>query len=416
MQLLNCNKVFFAAFIICIISVFEIAAQDLTPPVNPRGHKLFYFPINRTELLYDYSNNAAMLAALDALLADTTINSQIDTVYVIGAASPKGSHSYNERLAKGRTAALKEYITSCPNIEESRIVCNAIGVDWVGFRSLVASDQDIPNRHILLELLIQHLSEDRLLYHLTYKMDIEMLDYLVERIYSKLQYTSVRVLLKDGRMIPETSSPFEEPETKVEKIIHDTVVVHDTVCIIKKDTVPEKKFAILLKNNLLYDVALLPNLAVEIPFGDRWSALVGGYWSWWDTDAPRWWSYRIQWVWLEARRWWIKPDATPLDGWFTGLYVAGGDYDIRLFTETLDDLGYLSLWSMSAGLTGGYSLPLSQRLNMEFLLGVGWFGGNYKAYNRSRCLDCYPYMGKGRFNYWGLTSAAISIVYLIGKK
>jgi hypothetical protein len=154
----------------------------------------------------------------------------------------------------------------------------------------------------------------------------------------------------------------------------------------------------------------LPNLSIEAGFGD-WSVLVHGYWAWWQTQAPDYWSYRIQMIWLEGRYWWGNHRL--LTGPFSGVYVAGGTYDVRLFPQTLSDLGYLSDWSISAGLTSGYVLPLSRRWNLEFSLGLGYFEGEYKEYNRSLCADCYPWRSTKQRKYIGPTNAAISLTWMI---
>ncbi|MDR0510534.1 MAG: DUF3575 domain-containing protein [Rikenellaceae bacterium] len=208
---------------------------------------------------------------------------------------------------------------------------------------------------------------------------------------------------------------------RTDSIYRQTVVVHDTLNVVRTDSVMQwsdfddkRSFFIAVKTNLLYDIALLPNLSVEYPFGSRWSAVLNGYWSWWDSGSPRYRSHRIQMLGAEARYWLREHDERPMEGFFVGLYVLGGNYDLRLFPKSLESLGYLSLWSWSAGATGGYSMRLAARFDLEFALGLGYFGGRYRAYDRSRCADCYPYKGRGKIDWWGPTNAAVSLVYRIG--
>ena len=93
------------------------------------------------------------------------------------------------------------------------------------------------------------------------------------------------------------------------------------------------------------------------------------------------------------------------------------DYDIRLFADENSDVGQQSRWSYSAGLTLGYSMPIARRFNLEFGLGVGYLGGEYKKYDVSDCADgVFPVLGSYKRNYFGLTKAGVSLVWLIGSK
>lgn len=176
-----------------------------------------------------------------------------------------------------------------------------------------------------------------------------------------------------------------------------------------------------VKNNLLFDLALLPNLAVEIAFGKNkaWSVEAGGNWSWWNTAADDYYYHRIQMASLELRHWPRRRHAAgrnPLNGWYVGVYGYGGDYDIRLLTKKNSDEGEQSRWTYSAGLTAGYALPISRHFNLEFGLSGGYLGGEYKRYTVSDCADgTFPLKSIRKRNYYGLTKASISLVWVIGK-
>jgi hypothetical protein len=381
--------------------------------VGPRAPKVYYFPIDRHLLMHDYKSNAMMLNALDSLLRDPRVTSAIDTIEIFGACSPPASEEYNRKLALRRAQALKSYI-SRKHLDVAKahpIVMRAIGIDHEGYRALKSSGQK-----------------------LTEKL-----------IWDLLQYTSVRLKMQDGSIIPPAGgSPIREiiqctPEVII-RLVRDTVTIVDTVRqelppIIRRDTVylkeiqhdtvyiphltgpvPHRRHPLVfaLKTNLLYDAALLPNLAVEAPFARRWSALIYGNWSWWDTKSPKYWSHRIQWAGAGLRHWWGNRAGIPLTGYFTGIYVSGGTYDLRLFTKSLDDPGYLSNRSWTAGITGGYAFPLRGRWSMELNISAGYMGGFYYKYNRSRCADCYPERATGNRRYIGPTGAAVNLVYRIG--
>lgn len=71
------------------------------------------FPLNKTDILEDFRNNAAELykikEGIDVLKRDSFVT--ISGIHIHGFASPEGPYMNNKRLAEGRTAALKDYIS-----------------------------------------------------------------------------------------------------------------------------------------------------------------------------------------------------------------------------------------------------------------------------------------------------------------
>ena len=76
------------------------------------GSAYIDFPVNRTELYPEYRRNPQelkkILATIDAVREDA--DARILGISIKGYASPEGSYTNNVRLAKGRTATLKEYV------------------------------------------------------------------------------------------------------------------------------------------------------------------------------------------------------------------------------------------------------------------------------------------------------------------
>lgn len=397
--------------------------------IDPFGPKIYYFVIDKTDLLRNYKTNGPMLDALDKLLRDPDVYPRIDSVVVTSAASPIASPQHNARLSIGRSEALESYIRwKHPQVDRNRLYSAPIGIDWEGFWSLIENTQGVPSRDRIMKLRGPW-SEEVTLQMLRSVGGADTYNYLLKTIYPKLQYASVRVVLNDGTSIPGAGSPLRrmvEPVVMydtvyVERIIRDTVRIETPVevpVMVAQEPAPQKKpFYIALKNNLVYDLALLPNLAVEIPFGRnyRWSAEVEGHWSWWNTDSSSWWYHRVQMAGVEMRYWFGKrSERDPMHGWYVGAYGYGGTYDLRMFTKDNPDLGQLSNKSWSAGLSIGYAMPVARRLSMEFGLGLGYFGGEYKKYYRSACGDDFPWVSTHNRNWFGPTKAKVSLVWQIG--
>ena len=182
-------------------------------------------------------------------------------------------------------------------------------------------------------------------------------------------------------------------------------------------TTPYKKplyFAI--KNNLLYDAVLLPNLTAEVYLGNKWSLALEGNLSWWMFSQPteNEWFHRIQTAGLELRKWVCSP--FPLYGHAVGVYAMIGNYDVRAFTKDEFSKGWLSYHSWSAGITYSYSIPISMHFNLEFGVALGYVGGEYFEYNYCMEDEWWAQQAVHNRKYFGPTRAGISLAWMIGKR
>ena len=76
--------------------------------------------------------------------------------------------------------------------------------------------------------------------------------------------------------------------------------------------------------------------------------------------------------------------------------------------------GYLGdKWSYGAGISYGYSHPMAKRLNLDFTIGIGYLGGEYKEYLPID--NHYVWQVTKQRHWFGPTKAEISLVWLIGR-
>jgi len=195
----------------------------------------------------------------------------------------------------------------------------------------------------------------------------------------------------------------------------DTIFLRNQIVVINTlDQTYRKPVYIAIKNNLLYDAVLLPNLAVEVYLGAKWSLQANGNMSWWTFNKPeqKEWFHRIQTVGAELRYWYDSP--FPLHGQAIGVYGMTGNYDLRLLPTNENSKGWLSNHSWSAGLSYAYSVPLSCYFNLEFGISIGYVGGKYYPYNY--CIEdaWWAQQDEKNRHYFGPTQAGISIVWMIG--
>lgn len=178
----------------------------------------------------------------------------------------------------------------------------------------------------------------------------------------------------------------------------------DATCLNKKDA-----FYMSVKTNMLYDVALIPNLGIEFSLGKNFSILGNYMYAWWsNSEKHRYWrTYGGD---LELRKWFgSKAKQKPLTGHHVGIYVQGLTYDFELGGR-----GYIAdEWNYGGGVSYGYSAPIAKRLNIDFSVGLGYIHGKYKEYLP---LDGHNAWQLTKMRNWiGPTKVEVSLVWLIGK-
>lgn len=75
-----------------------------------------------------------------------------------------------------------------------------------------------------------------------------------------------------------------------------------------------------------------------------------------------------------------------------------------------------TLWdkmNYAVGLEYGYSLPVGRRLNLDFTVGVGYWGGEYQKYLPED--GDYVWIETRQRHWFGPTKAEISLVWLLGR-
>lgn len=169
---------------------------------------------------------------------------------------------------------------------------------------------------------------------------------------------------------------------------------------------------VAIKTNLLYDATATVNLGVEVGLAPKWTLDVSGNLNAWNIDQNTKWRH-----WMaqpEARYWFCDRFSQH----FLGFHAIGGQYNVGGVKRSMGFFGpdYKDLtenrcqgWGLGAGVAYGYAFILGQRWNLELELGVGYIYTNYDVFE---CTGCGAKIGQGSHNYFGLTKAAINLVYL----
>ncbi len=177
--------------------------------------------------------------------------------------------------------------------------------------------------------------------------------------------------------------------------------------------VPESKLyrdyhtKMALKTNFIYWGAGAINLGFEFYLGRKWTFELAGAWSPWQKSESQ--SRQLWFVQPEVRYWFCNA----FEGHFLGLHGIYGQYNLGNidlgFAKVFEGVDYQG-YGYGAGLAYGYHLPLSNRWSLEFTVGAGWIHLDYDKYN---CVGCRQLVGRETKNYFGLTKAGISLVYII---
>lgn len=394
-------------------------------------HCRFYFPVGSAIPDLSYRDNGPRLDSFLSSIRSLQERAVLRRVRLRSGASPEGNSMLNRRLSDERLVSLRAVMRERLSVPDSVLVCLSSGEDWEGL-SVLVGESDMPCRDEVLRILRDTPvwvvrggkvvdSRKRQLMNLR---GGSVWRYMAEHFFPELRNCTV-VECEFGPVISGNDREIAVYQKEAEA--RDTIILRDTVerTVVIRDTVQVpasvgnalKPFYMGLKTNLLYDALLVPNLGVEFYLGRGWS--FGGNWmyAWWKSDRHH--NYwRIYGGELALRKYFGRRAAEkPLAGHHLGLYGQLFTYDFEV-----GGTGYMggrpggTLWekmNYAVGLEYGYSLPVARRLNLDFVIGVGYWGGEYHKYDPVD--GCYVWKETLQRHWFGPTKAEVSLVWLLGR-
>lgn len=166
---------------------------------------------------------------------------------------------------------------------------------------------------------------------------------------------------------------------------------------------------VAIKNNLLYDAALTPNLGLELAIGEKTSLDISGNYNDFKLSNDKMWKH---WLVQPEFRFWT---CDRFNGSFWGIHAMGGEYNwanLHLpfgVAKGLRDHRYEG-WYVGGGISYGYQWVLSNRWSLEATIGVGYMHIYHEKYE---CGDCSPRLSKGHTNYFGPTKLGLSFLFFL---
>lgn len=376
-----------------IVSAFMLLGCIQVFGQESRKEVCIGFPVGNSTLDTAYGDNAMRLSEVVSFLESVKKDSTLELVEVsfCGSASPEGGFAINRELAEKRRNSLERYVRERVSLPDGIISRPEGFIAWERLAELVeVSDmphkeeavdvlRNVPeftydNKGVLVDSRKKHLME--LQYGRTWH-------YMHKHFFDQIRNASViLVTVRQKPVIEEKTVVKEESVVPVPTDTTSVVEKTDTVVAVSPET--SKPFYMALKTNMLYDVLAVPNIGVEFYLGKNWSISGNWMYGWWKKNSShRYW--RIYGGDIAVRYWFgKKASEKPLTGHHVGVYGQAFTYDFEWGGK-----GYMggepggTLWdktNYAAGVEYGYSLPVANRLNIDFTLGVGYWGGKYYTY------------------------------------
>lgn len=405
---------------------------------------IVYFGDGMSVVDENFEDNRAVLDSVAAYVRGLSSHGIAVTFELAGSTSPNGLYDLNQRLALKRARNLKNYIVRRLAVEESTAKIASRGIDYAKLRDLVASDNGMPGREHVLNILDSvpevRMSGGRVVEQK--KRRLLWLDngkpyyYMKARMFADLRCVEIALPAMPGVTVGEepkdtvpTAKPVPEkvadplPDSAPE-IVADSLPkpvpepatvplqLSDTIRLQhvsaqetpKRDEVPvvDDQFVerMALKTNMIYDALLAPDIELEYRINDRWSVAIEGTMAWWHNDG-RHRYYQLAVISPEVR-YWFKTKK-PWHGHYVGLFGGQGWYDLEN-----GERGYRGEGQMAA-LSYGYMFPVSRHLSFDAEVGVGYMHTRFQEYLPVD--GHYVYQQTSKINYFGPVRLKFSLVW-----
>lgn len=160
-----------------------------------------------------------------------------------------------------------------------------------------------------------------------------------------------------------------------------------------------------LKTNLLQWATTTPNASAEFALGRQFSIEIGGSYNAWKFGNGM--KLNLYMARPEIRYWFCRK----FEGHFLGVHGHYGHFNIGQipFLPSMKDFIYRGDF-YGGGLSYGYHWALGHRWGIEAVVGGGYINMKYGKY---RCVECAEKVGDYKQNYFGVTQAAINLIYFI---
>lgn len=205
---------------------------------------------------------------------------------------------------------------------------------------------------------------------------------------------------------PEYHSLLPGRDTVV-TLLEPVPVLYPTVIKFKED-LPNSLMGI--KTNMIYATSATLNLGVEIGLMERVTLDFSINYNPWTYSENR-----------KMKHWMMQPElrywnCKRFNGSFWALHAHYGQYNWGGMlpwgikpSQSMKDHRYEGQF-VGAGIGYGYHWVVGRRWGVEATIGAGY---TYLKYDKFRCPSCGEKTNKGQKHYWGVTKAAVTLIFMI---
>lgn len=392
----------------------EADGTTTTRTTDGTAHVLF--PLNGTTVKADHANNSEVFNEIAKIL-DGRKPEDFESVVVVSSSSIDGPVSSNDGFSRERGESLVKWIEENYPEFKGHVVLDSRGEDWDAFIEAIKADNHLSDseKNDILDIATSNDSND------AKEARLRKLSTWEGYIKDNILPLTRRASMHATRAKVEAPTPEALPDVEVAE---DTLAVNDRrdsldTTVAPVDTLaapvaPEvRKPLFAVSTNALYDLAITPNFAIEVPVGKKVS-LYGEYtFPWWvSRDNSRAWQI-LKWD-LGARYWFFGGRSeNPMDvmiGPFAGIDLGAGYYDIEPHHK-----GWQGEFQ-TVGLEIGWAWDLGKDWRLDAFIGAGWLGSHSRIYEGSTDDKHLIFQDYGKLTWFGPTKVGVSFKYIFGHK
>ena len=357
-----------------------------------------YFRVGSADYDPAYLDNGKRLEEYLSKIQSVLSHNEASSVKIscISSFSPEGKVDFNKRLAKKRSetgASLLAAIADGTSVSE-------ITTPWDDLLKILESDKGagVPFRDETIEIVRSIIEGNASYGDLKSFRGSKPWKYIVRNLFPYQRRCIISVSI-DTPPVPYVSSAFRQA-APVASVSAPQVIIDRKVSPLI--TLP-KDYFVGIKTNLLYDIASVTNISVELGFAKHYSVELLGTFSPWDYGRETL-QFRTALLQPEFRYWFSE-------GWtrhFVGLHAHLGWYNIAPGGKVRyqDHNGNSPL--IGVGLSYGYVVPFTSHWGAEFSVGAGYA---YLLYDKFYNIHNGAQFGTGEKHYFGLTKLGASVYY-----
>ena len=385
--------------LLCLILLSPLLAPEAASQTCRGGDTLsIYFRAGSADYDSAYLDNGKRLEEYLSKIQSVLSHNEASSVKIscISSFSPEGKVDFNKRLAKKRSetgASLLAAIADGTSVSK-------ITTPWDDLLKILESDKGagVPFRDETIEIVRSIIEGNASYGDLKSFRGSKPWKYIVKNLFPSLRRCLISVSI-DTPPVPYVSSAFR-PAAPVASVSAPQVIIDRKVSPLI--TLPNNYF-VGIKTNLLYDIASVTNVSVELGFAKHYSVELLGTFSPWDYGRETL-QFRTALLQPEFRYWFSE-------GWtrhFVGLHAHLGWYNIAPGGKVRyqDHNGNSPL--VGVGLSYGYVVPFTSHWGAEFSVGAGYA---YLSYDKFYNIHNGAQFGTGEKHYFGLTKLGVSIYY-----